>query len=450
LETINNAGNKETISPINSSKKTFNVWKDDQFIILPGEESILGIKGDVDRKTLVRENINIDKEAETVDVLDGEISVIRFDGKSCILVAGFNFNLLKYELENNKIVKTYVFEDSMFKSINCIAIIGSFAVVGGDHILMGDQREYLQAFDIKKEKMIGEPVQTGVKTILFLEFWRKSSEELVLQVGGDIPDYLSGESTVFDVSRAIHEGMLTRTEGLWMDPIIKKQEKKIDCLEKKIENLEYIVEKKKRKIETLKKTKKKLLKKKNILQLENENLKHSNEKLKKNDKEYKKLNKKMIKKFNTEVKKNEELKLKFFEPFENFNQWQNEQNRKLRLREEVTNKLEHKLFEFHDFKKEVKKKFMKYKKQSKKALLYSHSVDKKIYKMYAERELNDHKKIRKLKQEKKHKKKGNTKLRKNQIFKNKKRIKMRYTKIREIINKIISELKYNIKECPLW
>jgi hypothetical protein len=108
----------------------------------------------------------------------------------------------------------------------------------------------------------------------------------------------------------------------------------------------------------------------------------------KNEREYFTQNAELIKKLHDQIKENEELNKKFFQPFEEFKKWQNEQNRKMRLREEVTDQIEDYLFEFHDMEKDVWEKLKECKEKNRKALMYGYSMEKKNLVVYGQFEKN--------------------------------------------------------------
>jgi hypothetical protein len=151
---------------------------------------------------------------------------------SRVLMGDYNSCLieLKVDTKTKEIMHKHVYHDLKIKLIWNITQLGNLAVIGEskDSDSSDNKNALIKVINLQNKEELPETIETAVtKFITSLKFWRKSMSELVLDVSGGGLDYSPNKSTLFDLNKAIQNKLITSSQGISKDILIKQQGKTV-------------------------------------------------------------------------------------------------------------------------------------------------------------------------------------------------------------------------------
>jgi hypothetical protein len=109
----------------------------------------------------------------------------------------------RFHIKTKEIIKKRVYEFLGIQEIESISQLGYLAIVGGYSNTQKDDKDCLQAIDLKNKLPANDIHQTVVNNIKSLKLWLRSKSELVLDVCGNLFNCSYKNSYLFNLRKAI-------------------------------------------------------------------------------------------------------------------------------------------------------------------------------------------------------------------------------------------------------
>ena len=193
LEQILTANDNQTLNELHKSKGSYYNWLENNFLVLPDEKTLVGVKSDC--YTLQTEDITDNAGPVQIDNQGSSIYSLLFSETTNSLLVGYD-NGVAIQYERNSVGTWKVLENYGNLGIGTIRScdhLGDLAIMGGSGSFK------LRVINLKKRQLIGDTLETAIEYIRSLQFCKVSKAKTILVVSGRYPNY-STTSDVFDVS----------------------------------------------------------------------------------------------------------------------------------------------------------------------------------------------------------------------------------------------------------
>ena len=201
------AKNRSKIRPLSKSKSSFYGFFESNYQISASHRALIGVQffkskpsrfDDNVHKNLVLEKISHGDiiSVEHFGVHDDTVNSVLVNKRvGALLVGDSEGRLVQYDLSEGRSMLRVQRDYGEIHSgqISCFAALGQFAFIGTfDYVV--------KVVDMRRRLLLSGSVTTAIQIIYSLQICRVTSNKVFLTVTGKNPNYLSGQSDIYDVS----------------------------------------------------------------------------------------------------------------------------------------------------------------------------------------------------------------------------------------------------------